>query len=216
MRQIAFGTLLLLICHLSVAQITLGPQFGVNLNQQNSGSAYETWKVGTTLGGVLNIPIYKDFSFQPEVLLSQKGYRLEYDGSNSYDELTAKYLELPLLIHWEYPLSKLRVFGNVGPYFGYWRSGTYESKITGSEVIVEDYAFTETFDADGYKDNRTDYGMVVGVGVLYDRVGAAGNIVLDIRYSKGLAPLSSNQGASTTPDRTNSTWTISLAYMFYL
>jgi len=199
------------------SQITIGPRLGVNFSKLNLGSPYETWKTGTVFGGVVNIPIKNDIAFQGEVLFSRKGDREEFDGENSYDELTSKYWEVPLLINYMYSAGQVNFFGNAGAYLAYWKSGSYESKIGENDVLVEDYEFTSTSDDDGFSDNRFDYGVAVGAGVLYDRVGTAGNIILEFRYTQGFAPVSTveNPPAGYTAGK-NKAFSISLAYMLYL
>ncbi len=199
------------------AQITLGPRFGFNFMQQSTGSPYETFNTGTTLGGVINVPVKDMMAVQAELLFTQKGYREEFDGDNAYDELTSRYLEIPVFFSYSLDFARFKPFINAGPYVAFWQSGSYESKIGGQEVLVEDYEFTSDYDQDGYKDNRLDYGIGVGIGVLWDRIGAAGNMVLDFRYTKGFAAV--NQHENQPPDyvaRYNSGFTISLAYMFSL
>jgi hypothetical protein len=198
-------------------QITLGPRLGLNFSKQNLDSPYETWKTGTVFGGVLIVPIKNDLSFQGEFLFSQKGYREEFDGNNSYDELTSKYWEVPILVNYLYSIGQINFFGNAGLFAAYWKSGSYESKIGENDVLIEDYEFTDSPDEDGFQDNRIDYGVAAGLGVLYDRIGTAGNIILEFRYTKGFAPVNSveNPPADYTAGK-NTTFSISFAYMFYL
>ena len=114
-------------------------------------------------------------------------------------------------------MGQINFFGNMGFYAAYWRSGTYESKIAGGDTRIEDYEFTNDYDADGYKDNRLDYGPSFGLGVLYDRIGTTGDIVLEFRYSKGLVPISTSENEENqSTSLYNSTFSISLAYMLYL
>ncbi len=207
-----------ILCSLEMtAQMTVGPRVGINFSKHNSGSPYEAWKTGTMIGGVINIPVKNELSVQTELLLTQKGYREEYNGKETFDELTSTYLEIPVYASYSRDFGRFKPFINAGPYFAWWKSGKYESKLEGQQLIVEEYLFTENFDQDGYKDNRLDFGISAGLGLLYDRIGAAGNIVLDLRYSKGLAAISSleNPPAGYAAGK-NSTFTISLAYMFYL
>ncbi len=217
MRRILIVIAMLIMGLAAQGQITLGPRFGVNFSKQHIDSPYEVYKVGTMIGGVVNITIKDVMAIQAELLLTQKGYKEEFDGDNTYDQLTAKYLEVPVYFSYTFDFGKWKPFANVGVYGAYWSSGSYESKIGGQEVIVEDYEFTDEYDADGFKDNRIDYGATFGIGLLYDRVGASGNMVLDLRYYHGLAPISSLENPPADyQERTNSTFTISLAYMFSL
>jgi hypothetical protein len=218
LRKLLFLLLITgLFSGVAIAQITLGPRFGINFMQQSIGSPYETYNTGTTMGGVINVTIKDMMAVQGELLFTQKGYREEFDGDNSYDEFTARYLEIPVFFNYSLDFARFKPFINAGPYVAFWQSGSYESKIGGQEVLVEDYEFTSDIDEDGYKDNRLDYGLGVGIGLLWDRIGAAGNLVLDLRYTKGFAEV--NQHENPPPDyvaRYNSGFTISLAYMFAL
>lgn len=199
-----------------ISQITIGPKGGVNFNSQNTGSEYEVMKFGWMFGGVLNVPLREALSIQPEFLYTQKGYRLEF-SSDAYDELTAKYFEVPLQVLYTHRITRWHPFGGLGLFGAYWASGKYESKLAGQDTILEDYQFTDEYDSDGYKDNRVDYGLVISAGVMYDRVGAAGNIVLDIRYTRGFATINEVQEEpSNYTARVNSTITIAVAYMFSL
>ena len=217
MKKIISSCVLIFLSISVFGQITLGPRLGVNFNRLNLDSPYETVKTGTVFGGVLNVPIKNDFAFQGEFLFSQKGYRKEFDGDNSYDELTTRYLEVPLFINYVYSTGRINFFGNAGMYAAWWKSGTYESKIADNDVLIEDYEFTDSPDQDGYTDNRLDYGAAIGLGVLYDKIGTSGNIILEFRYTKGFAPISTleNEPPDYNPGK-NATFSISLAYMLFL
>ena len=199
------------------AQMTIGPRLGVNFSKQALNSPYEVWNTGTLFGGVINIPFKNDISFQGEFLFSQKGYREEFNGNESYDDLTSTYMEAPILVNYLYSTGRINFFGNGGVFAAYWKSGTYESKIGENDILIEDYQFTTSSDDDGFKDNRLDYGLVIGAGILYDKIGTSGNIILEFRYTKGLAPISSLENASLdfVPGK-NTSLSISLAYMLYL
>jgi len=216
MKKLIQLLFVLLFPVMAYSQMTVGPRFGINFSQQDTGSPYETVKVGTMIGGVLNIPVKNDFAFQTGLYLTQKGYRLEFDGNNSYDELTSTYLQIPAYLNYFYDMGRFKPFGNIGFYTAFWKSGNYESLLQDQQVLMEDYEFTEEYDQDGYKDNRIDYGVSAGLGLLYDRTGAAGNMVLEFTYDYGLAPVGSTQSGSSDNTRNNSTFTISFSYMFYL
>lgn len=217
MKRLTILILSVFVSSIGYGQMTVGPRVGVTFSQLGSDSPYEIWKSGVVFGGILNVPLNNEMSVQGEVLVSQKGYRFEFDGDNSYDQLTSSYLEIPLLFNYKYSFGEWNVFGNAGLYAAYWQSGTYESQIGDGEIIEEPYEFLKDFDADGYKDNRLDYGPAFGFGVLYDKVGTSGNFVLEFRYGLGLAPIGSveNEPPNYT-ELKNRSFSISLAYMLYL
>lgn len=216
-RSTVLALFLGLITTVSFSQITLGPRGGANFNGQNTGSEFEVMKFGWMFGGAINVPVGESISIQPEFLYTQKGYRLEFNGNDAYDELTANYFEVPLQVLYTKRITRWHPFGGLGLFGAYWASGKYESKLSGQDTILEDYEFTDEYDSDGYRDNRIDYGFVISAGVMYDRVGVAGNIVLDIRYTRGFATINEVlEEPSNYSARVNSTFTIALAYMFSL
>ena len=209
---------LLLICLVSTfgySQITVGPKFGVNMSTQFK-SDFSIPKFGIAFGGAVDIPINSGFSVQGEFLVSQKGYREEYKGSEIFDELTATYLEIPAMA--KYTITKVNwgYFFQGGVYWGYWSKGSFQSSVDGEETINEDYDFTSSYDQDGFKDVRSDFGLVAEAGVTYDNFGS-GILALGLRYSHGLVATNDYQvPPADVVYRTNKVFTLSIIYFLYL
>ena len=94
--------------------MTIGPRLGVNFSKQALNSPYEVWNTGTLFGGVINTPFKNDISFQGEFLFSQKGYREEFNGNESFDDLTSTYMEAPIPVNYLYSTGRINFFGNGG------------------------------------------------------------------------------------------------------
>jgi len=210
-----FFIFLFLIPLTGLGQITIGPKAGLNIATQFK-SDFSVPEIGFMFGGAIDIPISSGFSVQGEFLVTQKGYREEFKGKEIFDELTSSYLEIPAMAKYTITKVNFGYFFQGGVYWSYWNSGSYKSSIDGSNTIVEDYTFQTEYDADGYKDNRSDFGAVAEVGVTYDNLGS-GVLALGVRYSHSLVPTNNYQvSPPNTVDKLNKVITISLTYFLYL
>ncbi|MEN8251721.1 MAG: porin family protein [Bacteroidota bacterium] len=215
MNKIKVFILLLIMPFSGLAQITVGPKVGVNLATQFK-SDYSVPKTGLVYGGAINIPIVSSISVHGELLVSQKGYKEVYKGDTIFDELTASYLEIPVLAKYTFDNVNFDFYGMGGVCWSYWTKGSYKSSIDGDNIIYEDYKFQTDYDLDGYKDNRNDFGLVVEAGVAYDNLGS-GIITLGIRYTHGL--LQTNNHQNPPADlvlKKNKVLSISLTYFMFL
>ena len=215
MKGLKLNILFILLPIIGLGQITLGPKVGLNVASQFS-SDYTIPKIGLVYGGAVNIPVVSGISVQGELLISQKGHREEYKGNTIFDELTATYMEIPAMA--KYTLDKVNFdfYGMGGVYWSYWTKGSYESSIDGENIIYEAYSFQNDFDQDGFKDNRSDFGVVAEAGVTYDNFGS-GILALGIRYSHGF--IQTNNLQNPPPDlviRKNRVFTLSLTYFLFL
>jgi hypothetical protein len=87
-------------------------------------------------GGIADIGIARNVSFQPGLLFSQKGTKLKFstaNGGNIYyytDKLTINYLEIPMNIQFLFGPSALgRVFVGGGPYVAFASSGRFKEEV---------------------------------------------------------------------------------------
>jgi Outer membrane protein beta-barrel domain len=212
-----FSTLLIIILLapiLGYGQLMVGPKVGLNVSSQFN-SDFTVPKTGLVFGGAVDIPIASGFSLQGEFLVSQKGYREEYKGKEIFDELTSTYLEIPAMAKYIVTRVNWGYYAQGGVYWGYWSKGQYRSSVDGKDVIYEDYIFQNGYDKDGYKDNRSDFGVVAELGVTYDNLGS-GILALGLRYSHGLLSTNSYQNPPTdVVFKTNRVFSISITYFMY-
>ncbi len=216
MKRLILAILLItLLPVFAFSQIMIGPKFGLNMSTQFE-SDYSVPKFGIAFGGALDIPIKSGFGVQGEFLVTQKGYREEYKGQEIFDELTATYLEIPAMAKYTITGVNWGYFFQGGVYWGYWSSGKFESSTDGNNTINEDYEFQNEFDQDGFKDNRSDFGIIAEAGVTYDNFGS-GVLALGLRYSHGLTATNSYQTApADVVYNTNKVFTLSFIYFLYL
>jgi hypothetical protein len=154
----------------SNAQVSLIPKGGVNVanvtfdGDKDGADDY----IGLNLGMGLNFSVTPDnfFSIQPELLFSQKGYRVANDVSN-YRNIY-NYLEMPVLAKISFGGEKVKAYVNAGPHIGYMINNTVRG------VFSED-----DFDTD-FDGNKFEYGLNFGGGL------GLGPVLFDVRYTGGL------------------------------
>lgn len=170
-----------------MGQISLGFQGGNNLsemdftNNQDYRFTEIDYKQGFIGGLVVQFLGEKHAGVQAEINYSQRGW-IENDTTGvEYFRYKNKmdFVEMPILTHVNIGGGKLRGLFNIGPYIGYAlnRKITTQNVDTGVEE-TEDYTFTNE------KDNRFDFGLMVGGGMEY-RFGF-GKLSAEARYTVGL------------------------------
>jgi len=206
---------LLALPFLSRGQMTLGPKVGLNLAGQFQ-SDYTVPKLDIAYGVALDIPIAAGLSVQGEFLISNKGYREEYNGKDVFDELSATYLEIPAMLKYTNMGVNWGFFGQAGVYWGFWNRAEYQSSVDGQDILTELYSLNTSFDQDGYRDIRSDFGGIIEAGVTYDNLGS-GILALGIRYSHGFVATGEYQNPPADfVERKNKVVTISLTYFLFL
>jgi hypothetical protein len=170
-----------------MGQISVGFQGGNNLsemdftNNQDYRFTEIDYKQGFIGGFVVQFLGEKHAGVQAEINYSQRGW-IENDTTGvEYFRYKNKmdYIEMPVLTHVNIGGGKLRGLFNIGPYIGYAlnRKITTQNVDTGVEETV-DYTFNSE------KDNRFDFGLMVGGGMEY-RFGF-GKLSAEARYTVGL------------------------------
>lgn len=213
-KKIIYILLLISLPQLSFGQLMIGPKVGLNIASQFK-SEFTVPKLGLAYGGAIDIPIAKGISVQGEFLVTKKGYREEYNGKEIFDELTSTYFEIPAAAKYTIEGINVGYYFMGGVYWSYWTKGKYESSIDGEEIIFENYQFQSDYDVDGFKDNRSDFGLIGEVGVTYDNLGS-GILTLGVRYSHGLVPTNNFENPTQTEiSKINQVFTISITYFMF-
>jgi hypothetical protein len=137
------------------------------------------WKTGLTAGAFLNYAFNDNFSLQPELLYTQKGF-----GSALLDEtdffeadltLSLDYFELPVLAKYAFSADrKFRPALFAGPSFAYCSSSTLK---------ISSWIFSGDIDFSSLT-HTTDFGLILGGG--FDYVLEGGTLVFDVRLNYGL------------------------------
>lgn len=181
-------------------RIKLGIVGGANISNiidiDNSDFTTQT-RAGWNIGGSLDIPIVYPFSFEGEVLYSQKGYRAAtIDGDFTQ---RSNFIDVPLLA--KFQLAPKFNFV-IGPQISFLTS-TQNVYRSGFNTVVED---VYDRDADGY--SKSVLGGVIGLGI-----DLAPNVELRGRYTLDLQ--NNDQNGNYAPQYRNQVWQIGLGFKFY-
>lgn len=156
--------------------VKLGLRAGANLTRyagegkeviENISGQDMKMLVGFHGGLTLNAPLTSDgfFSLQPELLYSQRGFRLE-DGDDKFT-VRSHFVDLPVLAR----INADGLIFEAGPQIGYLLASKNKLEASGSNE--------EDTDLDGY--NRFNIGYVAGVGYQF-----ASGPSIGVRYNGGI------------------------------
>ena len=233
MKRIGLTIILAWVAWAAMAQVQIGPKVGLNLSTISDGKQpgegeEESLLLGFNVGLATNIMISEHFSVAPELLFSQKGLKARYlesyeDAIGKFDytsTLVAKisYLEVPVLAR----LTFGRGYINMGPSVGYWLGGSYKESgydereaysEEGRIKFVDKYSENDSGEGEVLREDakRLDLGAVFGGGIVMNT--RAGDLLLDLRYQRGLTNLQKLE--DTGYDRfKNNTVSASVIYLF--
>lgn len=150
---------------------------GVNLN--TSG------KFGIHLGGVAEVPLTEQIMLRPQLLYSMKG------GTINGNTASFSYIELPVHAVYKIETGNGKVFGGLGPYFGFQAGAT---------------------DEEG--DKITEFnGIDVGLSLLGGYELTEKKLAFNLFYNSGLANIYKSSSSSSV-SVTNGVFGLSVAYFF--
>jgi hypothetical protein len=171
------------------------------------------------LGVTTEFPLFKSFTFEPGILFSRKGYKIDIEDYamfqtgeylDMYENSVLNYIDIPLSIKYTADIKKVKLHGVLGPYIGIGLSGKvsykeYENDGQGGVDYMGIIEYPGKMNSDGLW-KRFDYGLQAGIGVEVDK------IVARVNYSYGFA----NIARSTDAINKNKVLGISLGYILNL
>jgi len=226
-KLIMLSMLVVLYGTVAKAQVKIGAIGGPSF-VTFTGSDVESWgglysdpkmMVKFHFGLFFNYPINDQFSLESRVIYSAKGPKYSGDYTE-YDDQTFElyegtmtvtkqlsYLEIPVLVNYKVA-EKVVVF--VGPQVGFRLAAKAKSEFTGTSQGGSNLSTSETNDQKEYY-TGIDFGLLLGVG--YDLSETLG---LNIAFNPGLSKIAhyEYEGTDTKYDVKNSSFTISLRYIF--
>lgn len=202
-RKIFFSFLCtFLLIHVMQAQVSYGIRAGVNfakwqgddlqiiedLLDKTDGYVVTKGKTGIHIGGYVNIPISRTFSFEPGIAYSKKGYAikgdfqipvLKYLGINAGARVQSHYIDIPLVLKANL-VKGLKIYA--GPQVSYLVHSSLNAKlgILGISIFNKGVGITGRF-------NKADLGLTGGIGYEFDN-----GINLQAGYDYGLSKLDKN------------------------
>lgn len=166
----------------------------------NDNSFSSTPLYGFNGGGVLQLPLCKLISLQPEILFSQKGYRTKgSDLTGDYDyRRYLNFLDIPLLLR----INASKDLGIVvGPQYSYLLST--HTKFTSGTTSYE-----QTIKNENDNITKNIFGGVIGLDInLNDNLFLYGRYTIDFRNNNG-------DGTSSTPAYKNQVVQLGLGILF--
>jgi len=190
-RSLWVGVATLFAASLAVPQasaqgIKLGVKGGVNFADVGGDDVSNTKnKTGFIAGGFAEFMIGSMFAVQPEVLYSQKGFKI--DDPDVDGKLKLDYIEVPVLLKINVPIegSKVHPSFYAGPAVSFKSSCKLQGEESGVSFDI-DCDSPLIFDLIGEElpIKSTDFGVVFGGGISFDVGGA--EVGVDVRYNLGL------------------------------
>ena len=171
------------------AQVQFGVKAGANFSTftgENTDDAKT--KVGFNAGALVALPLFNEFTLQPEVVYSGQGFKVDDQGISG--TFNANYLNVPVLFKYNNPTG---FFLQTGPQIGFLMSAKVKS---GGQTEDEKDLF-----------NSTDFSWAFGLGYLVKSV----NVGIDARYNLGLSNIAKDSGDEKVK---NSVFQVGLFYLF--
>lgn len=174
-------------------------------------------KLGFHAGAFVNIPISKQFSFQPEVLYNQMGAKdVAYSTETTTGATTVKtkgeskvtmnYISVPLMVQMR-PMDKFYI--EAGPEFSYFINGKTKGEATIASTTGGVTTTTSQSQSDDLnKDNINRFNFGLGLGLGYD---ITNNIGISARYVNSLTKIEKSRPAA---ENNNRVFQLGLNYKF--
>ncbi|MFK7981394.1 MAG: porin family protein [Saprospiraceae bacterium] len=184
----------------SFAQISIGAKAGVytsfiDVTEAAEGLTQNVEGLTTpTYGLVAEINLGENFSFQPELLYTTKGFKVN-EGINVNlggfpipAGVTAStkinYLEMPLLAKYKFGNEGLRFNITAGPVLSYAANGQL---VTRANLLLDINPLKTNIDLDALNYERLEVSASIGAGMAYATSG--GEFFADARYIHGFSDL---------------------------
>ena len=173
MKNIILVVLVLSFCVGALfAQPVYGGRLGLNMGNITANNIQDNGaRMGLHIGGMMQYPIAENILIQPELLYSMKGVKFDYPGG-SESTLAMDYLEIPVMVKYDYVMPTVRIQPYLGPSFGILLSAKDKWEGGGSSGTTD------------FKDdtNALDVGLNIGADVVFMK-----NFMAGLRYNMGLA-----------------------------
>lgn len=208
MKKLFIVAFALLVAGKVSAQESKGPSFGIkggvnfsNIIKTDDSNFKTDYNTGYNAGLFVNIPIVDRFSFQPELMFSQKGYKSERTGLLGDGTLTqtTNWIEVPILAKIT-PVAGFNIV--LGPQVSFLTKT--KTKYEGTFTAAQQTTYED--DADKFK--KSIVGGVIGAGFDLSR-----NISLNARYALDFQK-NNEDGTNETPAFKNQVWQVGLALGF--
>jgi hypothetical protein len=203
-------------------KLWIGISSGYTHNHLSTSVSYRPFTTYENKGGfAVGLPVVYHvtdwFGVQTEFSVLQKNYkwtRPDYYFLNSipYQNTINTYVQFPLIARFSFGEKELRGFCALGGFTGYWASGRIEGE--GLNLNYLPYSYDKKYTFDKRRDNRLEYGFLVGFGLEYAYKNIC-NFTLEGRYYYSTSDLQKNYMLQQNP-RYNDTYVIQASVLFGL
>lgn len=212
MKKITLTIALLMIASVGFSQdsevdnrekMAIGLKIGTNYSNVYDALGEEfdaNAKFGFAGGAFVSIPIGKYLGVQPELLLSQKGFKASGKIlGNPYDfKRTTTFVEIPLMMLFK-----------PSPYFSIVAGPGYSYLIKQKdEFTSSEYSFVQEQEIENENLNKNLFSFIGGADINYERFVIGGRVGWDLTRNNG-------DGTSTTPRYKNVWYQLTLGFRFY-
>jgi hypothetical protein len=176
----------------ATSEVKFGAKAGLNIAKISGDIENEKSLIGAHLGVFAEIKLTNKFAFQPELLYSMQGAKIEYSESTpdyyySYkDKNKLGYLNVPLMAKY-FVTNKL--FFEVGPQIGFLISAKNDYEETETLFGTTDYFSGDVDIKSNLK--SVDFGLNFGLGYEF-----TSEIFASARYSVGLSNINNVSGSN--------------------
>lgn len=178
------------------AQVNIGARAGYRWANVNSTESLDN--ITQSFRGIespeftvfAEIPVTKNFSFQPEFTYATKGFAFDQDANvalfgidlplGARAESRFRYIEAPLLAKYAFGDGPLRAYVAAGPTLGYATKGVVETR---ANVLIDLKVGETPINLDGNNFERFEVGATAGAGVEFQLPFA--KLFADARYQHG-------------------------------
>ncbi|MCK5079870.1 MAG: PorT family protein, partial [Bacteroidales bacterium] len=191
------------------SQISFGPKVGVNLSKysqkykDSDNEDHMKFRLGPSIGAVMDMPLNDFLSFQPSLMLSVKGTSFDLPKMNpnhTYDGFSRDqimYIEVPLNFAGKFELGPGTVQVFAGPYFAMAIAGKENTDYTetaqdGSVNTVkcdDKFKFTNKVTEEDWNEDDVEWMRPMDIGINFG-VGYQWNFLLfNVGYAMGFSNL---------------------------
>ncbi len=173
MKKVVFVLAIVAIGFSAQAQVKFGVKAGLNgynFSGDDADDLNTDTKIGFNVGGLVNVPISTNFSFQPELLFSAEGAKVS-EGEDRVN-FNLNYVNIPLLAQFN---SASGFYAEAGPQIGFLVSAKADYKINGVSTDED------------IKDDLKSTNFSVAIGAGYKLASGLG---FGARYNFGLSNIS--------------------------
>ena len=221
---IVLGVLGLLCTKSSQAQLSAGLEAGMNRNYLIGNTADKPFfEYQQSAGFSVGVPVRYTFakstwinSVQVIPTFVQKNYMIQRTGDYAgiYQQTNNSYLELPVMAQFRIGSTQLNktkgsgisAFLNIGGFGGYWLHGHVEGRAPTPMDELNYIPYNTAYTFDNRKDNRFEWGAVLGLGVQY-ALNKIYSVSLEARYTPSFSDQQKNYQENQTP-RYNDTYSL--------